>query len=109
MSGKNLIEFLRCVAVRADLLDDLKTRSKSEVIEAAGRFGLPFTEAEFDGIIWDLELRLAANRHEAFDAHFPLWQTLWGKYYFEYLVLDVMTSLGDADFAAVLTARGETL
>jgi len=96
MSNSNLIEFLRTVAARADVLQTLNVKSKDEVIAAAADFGLPFTEAEFDSLIWDLELQLAAKRGEKFDQQFPLWHTMWGKYYFEYLVTDLMPSLEEA-------------
>jgi hypothetical protein len=105
MSNRNVIDFLRTVAARADALDSLKVRSKREVIEAAAAFGYPFTEPEFDSLIWRLEAYLASKRREQFDASFPLWQTMWGKYYLEYLVLDMIPSFEEADFEAVLTAK----
>lgn len=101
MSARNLIEFLRVVAARRDLLASLESRGKDEVIAAAADFGLPFTEAEFDQVIWDLEIRLAERRGEAFDARFPLWETMWGQSYFAYLVLDFIPCVTDADVAAV--------
>jgi Nif11 domain len=104
MSERNLIAFLRTIAVRADVLEALRERSKDEVIATAAAFGLPFTEAEFDRLIWDLEIRLAEKRNEPFDAHFPLWETMWGKHYFDYLVLDMMPSLTDEDVEQVLAA-----
>jgi hypothetical protein len=97
MSTGNLIAFLRTVAARADLLEVLATKSKDEVIAAAANFGFPFTEAEFDSQIWDLELQLAARRGDAFDAEFGLWQTMWGQYYLEYIVNDLLTSLEEAN------------
>jgi hypothetical protein len=96
--------FLRTVAIRADVLDALSRRSKDEVIAAAAAFGMPFTEAEFDRLIWDLEAHLAARRGENFDAHFPLWETMWGQPYFAYLVRDVMPSLTQADIDTVIAA-----
>lgn len=101
MSAANVVAFLRTVAARADLLDDLKLRSKDEVIAAAADLGCPFAEREFDDLVWGLELRLAERRGEPFDASFPLWQTMWGQYYLEYLVLDLFPSFQEADFAAV--------
>jgi hypothetical protein len=86
-------DFLRLVAARADLLEVLKTRDKDDVLVAAAGFGYPFTEAEFDTLVWDAEVRLAEARGEAFDGHFPLWQTMWGRYYLEYLVIDLVPSL----------------
>ena len=104
MSVQNLTTFLRTVAIRADVLDALSRRSKDEVIAAAAAFGTPFTEAEFDRLIWDLEAHLAAKRGENFDAHFPLWETMWGQTYFAYLVRDVMPSLTQADIDTVIAA-----
>lgn len=105
MSSRNVFDFLRVVAVRADLLDSLKVRSKDEVMAVATAFGFPFTESEFNALIWNLEARLAEKRGEAFDAHFPLWETMWGKYYLEYLVIDLLPSLTETDFDAVTTAK----
>lgn len=96
MTDDNVLGFLRHVAARADLLDTLKTRDKAAVTAIAADFGYPFTEAEFDAVVWDLEVRLAAARGENFDGHFPLWQTMWGQYYLEYLVTDLLTSLETA-------------
>jgi hypothetical protein len=91
-----VIEFLRLLGDRPDLLDNLETRGKDEVLAAAGEFGFTFTEAEFDSFVWDAELRLAKHRDEPFDAQFPLWQTMWGRYYLDYLVTDLVSSLGEA-------------
>ena len=108
MSSRNVIDFLRTVAVRVDLLDNLKVRSKDEVINIAAGFGLPFSESEFDTLIWGLEEYLAKKRGEQFDASFTIWQTMWGKYYLEYLVTDLMSSLTEADVDAVMAASTRT-
>ncbi len=102
MSSRNVIDFLRTVAVRADVLDSLKVKSKSEVIAIAAAFGLPFSEPEFDALIWNLEAQMANKRGEQFNAQFPLWQTMWGKYYLEYLVIDLIPSLEQTDIEAVM-------
>jgi hypothetical protein len=88
-----ILDFLRLVAARADLLDSLKPRGKPAFLAAAAAFGFPFSEADFDACVWDLEVALAARRGERFDAHFPLWQTMWGRYYLEYLVTDLLPSV----------------
>jgi hypothetical protein len=103
MSG-NVIGFLRLLADRPDLLDRLKTRGKDDVVAAAADLGLPFTENELDICLWDAEERLAKHRAEAFDAQFPLWQTLWGRYYLEYLVTDLFSSLAET---GLLTGMGD--
>jgi hypothetical protein len=88
-----VVDFLRLVAARPDVLDALKARSKQDVLAAAAAFGLPVTEPEFDARVWELEMALAARRDEPFDTRFPLWQTMWGQYYLEYLVPDLVPSL----------------
>jgi hypothetical protein len=92
MSG-GVVEFLRSLADRTDLLDRLKTRGKDDVLAAAAVLGFTFTESEFDSFVWDAEVRLAKHRDEQFDPQFPLWQTMWGRYYLDYLVTDLMSSL----------------
>jgi hypothetical protein len=99
MSESNMIQFLRTVAARPDLLGALKTRSKDEVLAVAAAAGLPFTDEEFNTRIWDLEAQLAARRGEAFDNTFPLWQTLWGQHYLEYLVIDLLPSFEETNLA----------
>lgn len=105
MNSNPVIAFLSTVAARADLLDSLKVRSKDAVITAAAEFGFPFSEPEFDSLIWDLEVRLASQRGEEFDSRFPLWQTMWGQYYLEYLVIDLLPALEEADIPAITTAK----
>ncbi|MFD1934347.1 MULTISPECIES: hypothetical protein [Nonomuraea] len=90
MSTSGLIDFLRGLADRPELLDRLKDKPKSEVIAAAGG---TFTEEEFNSFVWDLEERLAKSRGEAFDAEFSLWHLLWGQYYLEFLVHDLVPTL----------------
>jgi hypothetical protein len=88
-----VLDFLRLVADQPELLHTLKVRSKDDVLAAAGDLGFAFTESEFDTYVWDAEVRLAQRRGERFDAHFGLWQTMWGRYYLEYLVTDLVSSL----------------
>lgn len=104
MSERNLMTFLQTVAIRADLLEALEWLGKDQVIAAAAAVGLPFTEGEFDRLIWDLEAALAARRGENFDAHFSLWETMWGQSYFAYLVKDVIPSLTPSEIDKVITA-----
>jgi hypothetical protein len=106
MSAANLFGFLNNVAGRADLLDSLKVQSKAEVIAAAAGLGYPFSEAEFDALIWDVELKMAERRQEPFDQHFPLWDTMWGQYYLEYLVLDMIPSLAEMGIDPLAAASG---
>ena len=88
-----VFDFLGQVGERPELLDRLKVLGKDDVLAAAFDLGFTFTEHEFDTAVWDAELRLAQRRGEAFDAQFPLWQTMWGRYYLEYLVTDLVESL----------------
>ncbi len=100
MSSANVIDFLRNVAGRPDLLDSLKTRSKDEVLVVAAELGQPFSESEFNTLVWELEERLAGVRREPFDGTFPLWATMWGRYYLEYLVVDLLPSLRETGLVA---------
>jgi phosphopantetheine adenylyltransferase len=102
MSNRNVIEFLRMLAAQPDLLEYLKVKTKDDVITVTEQLGYPFTEPEFNSLIWSLETYLADKRGEKFNARFPLWQTMWGKYYLEYVVVDLIPSFTTADINAVV-------
>jgi len=89
----SVFDFLRLVGERPDLLGRLKVAGKDEVLGTAFDLGFSFTEHEFDTAVWGAEMRLAQRRGEAFDAHFGLWELMWGRYYLEYLVTDLVQSL----------------
>ncbi|MFE0463962.1 Nif11-like leader peptide family natural product precursor [Kitasatospora sp. NPDC058965] len=93
MSEQNVIEFLTLLADRQELLEKLRVLGKSEVLAAAAELGLPFTDEDFDPLVWGLEIKLAEHRGEVFDNTFPLWATMWGRHYLDYLVEDVVPSL----------------
>jgi hypothetical protein len=95
-----VLGFLRHLGERPELLETLKVRSKDDVLAAAPGHGFVFTEAEFDASVWDVEVRLAQRRGEPFDAHFPLWQTMWGRYYLDYLVTELLPSLDETGLAS---------
>lgn len=95
----SVLDFLRLVGGQAGLLDTLKVQSKDDVLAVATGLGFAFTEDEFDAYVWDAEVRLAQRRGESFDVHFPLWQTMWGRYYLEYLVTDLVSSLEETGIA----------
>ncbi|MFC1401751.1 MULTISPECIES: Nif11-like leader peptide family natural product precursor [Streptacidiphilus] len=95
MSENNVVEFLGRLGEQPELLERLQPLSKAEVLEAAAVLGLPFTEAQFDSLIWSLEEKLADRRHEPFSERFSLWHVMWGRYYLEYLVLDLLPALQD--------------
>lgn len=89
----NVLAFLRFLGSRPELVQELKTRSKDEVIAVAADRGYPFAAADFDAVVWDAEARLADRRGEPFDGHFTLWSTLWGRHYLEMLVEDLVPAL----------------
>ena len=96
MSAANVISFMQTLSVRPDLLNDLRTRTKEQVLEIAASLGHPFTDGEFNSVVWELERRLAEERTEPFDATFPLWRIMWGAYYLEYLIVDLLSSCEEA-------------
>ncbi|HZR52770.1 MAG TPA: hypothetical protein VFB06_25060 [Streptosporangiaceae bacterium] len=92
MSTANIPAFLRYLAANQNQLEELETQAKDNVIRRAADLGFEFSEDEFDTLIWDSEQRLAEFRRDKFDATFPLWDLMWGKYYLEYLVTDLTPS-----------------
>lgn len=92
MSAANVPAFLRYLAVNPNQLEELATEAKDDVIRRAADLGFAFSEQEWDTLVWNSEQRLAESRGDNFDATFPLWDLMWGKYYLEYLVNDLAPS-----------------
>jgi hypothetical protein len=95
MSGSNVIAFLRELRQRPETLNELKTCAKQDVLSAAERLGYPFSDDDFNSVIWGFEERLADARGEQFSESFTMWRLLWGKYYLEFLVNDLVPSLAE--------------
>jgi len=99
MSAANVPAFLRYLAAHPDQLGELETQAKDDVIRRAAHLGFEFSEEEFDTLIWDSEQKLAEFRGDKFDATFPLWDLMWGKYYLEYLATDLAPSCTESGLA----------
>jgi predicted ribosomally synthesized peptide with nif11-like leader len=93
MARKEVVIFLQNLVLQPELQAKLKTFSKSEVLAYAEEAGYKFTEQEFDDTVWGIEIFLANKLGENFDLTFSLWQTMWGKYYLEYIASNVIDSL----------------
>lgn len=100
MAKTEVVKFLKVMAQDANLKDQLKVKLKDAVLHDARKI-YDFTEQEFDDVVWDLESLLAQKRGENFDLHFSLWETMWGKYYLEFVIDNVVSSLSDQDLEKV--------
>ena len=100
MAKTEVVKFLKAMAQNANLKDELKVKQKEAVLNDARRI-FNFTEQEFDDVVWDLEGLLAQKRGEEFDLNFSLWETMWGKYYLEFVIDNVVGSLSDQDLEQV--------
>ncbi len=97
MAAADLLDFLKMLSAERELLSNLNTRTKDEVCETASTMGYFFTGDDFDQTIWPLEMELAKKRGEEFGPNFSLWHLMWGRYYLEFVVDDVLPSFADAD------------
>jgi hypothetical protein len=97
MAASDLLDFLGMLRGERELLSNLNTKTKDEVCELAAAMGYSFTAEDFDKTIWPMEIELASRRGEAFDPNFSLWHLMWGRYYLEFVVDDVVPSLTDAE------------
>lgn len=83
----------------------LRTLPKAETLAFANENGYDFSEADFDDAIWGIEIYMAEKLGETFDFSFSLWETMWGKYYLEYIVDNVVGAVSDDDIEAFLAAQ----
>lgn len=91
MNNQKVIDFLVSLKDDADVRAELRTKSKDEVLTYARAHSFDFTDEDFDDTIWGYEIQLAEYIGEKFDLSFSLWETMWGKYYLDYLIDNVAT------------------
>ncbi|MDJ0772974.1 MAG: hypothetical protein QNJ49_06010 [Mastigocoleus sp. MO_167.B18] len=102
MSRKAVFDFLNAVAKDYYLQHELSRKSKDEVMKNAKIMNYDFTPQDFDDVIWESEIFLANKHKENFDLTFSLWETMWGKYYFQYLIDNVIGSLSDQEMNQII-------
>ncbi|MGK7879445.1 MAG: Nif11-like leader peptide family natural product precursor [Crocosphaera sp.] len=100
MAKIEVIKFLKAMVQDSNLKNQLKVKQKEDVLKEACQI-YSFTEKEFDDVVWDLEGLLAQKRGENFDLNFSLWETMWGKYYLEFVVDNVVSCLSDQELEQV--------
>lgn len=102
MAKSEVINFLQDLVRQPELQNELKTLSKQDVLSYAKQSGYQFTEQEFDEVAWGIEILLADKLGEKFDLTFSVWETMWGKYYLEYLVSNVVDCLSEREIKEFL-------
>jgi hypothetical protein len=100
MSKPEVIKFLKDLAADDNLKNTLKQQSKDQVLSYAQNI-YKFSEREFDDFVWGMENYLAAKRGEKFDLSFSLWSTMWGRFYLEFVIDNVLNSLTDQDLEKI--------
>jgi hypothetical protein len=105
MAASDLLDFLRLLRSQRELLSDLSTRTKDEVCETASTMGYSVAAEDFDLTVWPLEMELAKKRGEEFGPNFSLWNLMWGRYYLEFVVDDVLPSFTDAELERVRSGK----
>lgn len=101
MARQDVVNFLKAVTQDSSLQEKFRVKNKEELMGQAKDMAYAFTENELDDVVWEMEMLIAENRGEKFDALFSLWRTMWGKYYFSYVVEDVLGSLPEQDLEQV--------
>ena len=97
MAKVEVVNFLQKLAKESKLRHKLKILSKHEVLTNAQHLGYKFSEQEFDDTVWDLEISLAKKLGENFDLNFSLWEAMWGNYYLEFIVTNVVDCFSTAE------------
>lgn len=97
MAMKEVFRFMQDLAKQSDVLENLRDKPKADVLAHASQNGYDFTEVEYDESLWGIEIFLASKIGEEFNFDFSLWETMWGKYYLEFLVVNTIGSVSDED------------
>lgn len=105
MAMREAFRFMQDLAAQPDVLAMLRDKPKSAVMSYAQSNEYGFSEAEFDDCMWGIEIYLADKIGENFDFNFSLWETMWGKYYLEFLVVNSIGAVTEADIDAFLAQQ----
>jgi hypothetical protein len=89
MRDLRVFEFLQYLACHPDDLVRLRHLPKSDVLAFASAKDFQIIESVFDETLWQAEIAIAARIGEPFDFSCSMWETMWGKYYLDYLVQNV--------------------
>jgi hypothetical protein len=108
MRESTVFQFLRHVGAQPELRRQLRTLPKPRVLAEAQRMGFTFDESDFDEIVWGAESFLASKLGEPFSPQFSLWETMWGKYYLDFVLDNVVCSFTPELEQEFLSARGAT-
>src|SRR5438874_2135903 len=92
MPQQDFVRFLTAARGSTAMVASYGPRNLPQLVFHAKNDGYDFTAEDVAAVVGDLEAKLAGKRGEQFDPQFSLWQTMWGKYYLEYLVLDLVPS-----------------
>ncbi len=84
--NQQVINFLTSLSKQPEIRIALREQSKEEVLKYARKTGFDFSDKDFDDTIWGYEIELAKQLNENFDLSFSLWETMWGRYYLDYLL-----------------------
>lgn len=88
--NSDVIKFLSSLSDQIEIRNELREKSKEDVLKYAWQNGSYFSEKDFDDTIWGFEMKLAEQIKEKFDLSFSLWETMWGRYYLDYLIDNVI-------------------
>jgi len=86
MVNSVVFDYLKFLAKNPEIKESLKTKSKDEVLQFANDNGYIFETVDFDDTIWGYEETLSKRMKEDFNLSFSLWETMWGRFYLDYLV-----------------------
>lgn len=107
MAMREAFRFMQELAAQPDVLATLRDKPKSTVLRYAHANKYDFSEAEFDDCMWGIEIFLANKIGENFDFDFSLWETMWGNYYLEFLVVNSIGAVTNADIDAFIAQQAD--
>lgn len=108
MAMKEVFRFMQDLADQPDVVAQLRDKPKDDVLAHARANGYDFTDEEFDESMWGIEIYLAEKIGENFDFSFSLWETMWGKHYLDFLVVNSVGAVTDEDIEAFIAQHNKS-
>ena len=92
-----VIDFFNSIKDNICITNYLRTKSDYEIVKFAEKLKYKFTVADLTDIVWEMEIFLSKKINEKFDETFSLWKTMWGKFYFDYIIENIIKALTEEE------------
>jgi len=97
MSQKDVISFFQKIRGDHALQGKFKLKSLEELLFHSQNMGCNFTREELAAVLGSIEMSIIQRMGEEVSGHSSLWSSMWGKYFFMWVIEDVINIFSEEE------------